>query len=67
MNKIREFRNRINHNEPICFNGNNIDFNYVEDVYNSIIQIINWIDPELINWIQDMDSVMTKISNAKLI
>ena len=67
LNKIREFRNRINHNEPICFNGNNIDFNYVEDVYNSITQIINWIDPELINWIKDMDSIMIKISNAKRI
>lgn len=67
LNKIREFRNRINHNEPICFNGNNIDFNYVEDVYNSIIEIITWIDPELIIWINDMDSVMIKINNAKRI
>lgn len=67
LNKVREFRNRINHNEPICFTGNNIDFVYVEDVYNSIIEIITWIDPELINWIKDMDSVMIKINNAKKI
>lgn len=67
LNKIREFRNRINHNEPICFNGNNIDFDYVEDIYSSIIEIINWTDPELINWIRDMDSVMVKINNAKRI
>ena len=26
LNRIREFRNRVYHNEPICFNGNNIDF-----------------------------------------
>ncbi len=26
LNNIREFRNRIYHNEPICFNGNTVDF-----------------------------------------
>jgi len=67
LNKIRKFRNRINHNEPICFNGNYIDFNYAEDVYNSIIELISWIDPELIDWIKNVDSVMIKINNAKKI
>ena len=63
--KIRQFRNRINHNEPICFNGNVIDFTYVENVYNSIIDILTWIDPELINWIKNINSVPLKIANAR--
>ena len=67
LNKVRKFRNRINHNEPICFDGNNIDFTHAEDVYNSIIELISWIDPELIEWILNMDSVMIKINNAKKI
>ena len=67
LNKVRKFRNRINHNEPICFNGNNIDFTYAEDVYNSTIELISWIDPELIDWIKNMDSGMIKINNAKKI
>jgi hypothetical protein len=67
LNKIRQFRNRINHNEPICFQGNNIDFLYVEEIYNSIIEILSWIDPDLIPWIKDIDSVKVKISNAKKI
>lgn len=67
LNKVRKFRNRINHNEPICFSGNNIDFNYAEDVYNSIIELVSWIDPELIDWIKNMDSVIIKINNAKKI
>lgn len=67
LNKVRKFRNRINHNEPICFIGNNIDFNYAEDVYNSIIELVSWIDPELVDWIKNMDSVMIKINNAKKI
>lgn len=67
LNKIRQFRNRINHNEPICFNGINIDFSYVEEIYNSILEILSWIDPDLIFWITDIDSVNVKISNAKKI
>ncbi len=67
LNIIRQFRNRINHNEPICFSVNTIDFTYVEDVYNSIIDILKWIDPELINWIANVNSVQLKIANAKTI
>lgn len=65
LNKIRQFRNRINHNEPICFNGNSIDFTYVDDVYNSLIDILTWIDPELINWIKNVNSIPLKIGNAR--
>jgi hypothetical protein len=67
LNKIRQFRNRINHNEPICFNGAGIDFTYVEEVYDAIIEILTWIDPELIKWIKDIDTIRTKINNAKTI
>ena len=67
LNKIRQFRNRINHNEPICFNGAAIDFTYVEEVYDAIIEILTWIDPELIKWVKDIDTVRTKIANAKTI
>ena len=67
LNKIRQFRNRINHNEPICFNGAAIDFTYVEEVYDAIIEILTWIDPELIKWVKDIDMVRTKIASAKII
>lgn len=67
LTKIRKFRNRINHNEPICFSGNNISFSYVEEVYEAIIEILNWIDPELTDWIKNIDSVKVKILNAKTI
>lgn len=65
LNKIRQFRNRINHNEPICFNANIIDFTYVEDIYQSINDILIWIDPELIKWIKNIDSILIKIQRAK--
>ncbi len=64
LNKIRRFRNRINHNEPICFNGNNIDFTTATDVYNSIISILNWIDPALLKYAKDVDKVQRTINQA---
>lgn len=67
LNKIRQFRNRINHNEPICFNGAVIDLTYVEEVYDAIMKILTWIDPELIKWVKDIDTVKTKIASAKTI
>lgn len=67
LNKIRQFRNRINHNEPVCFNGVRVDFRYVETVYDAIVDILTWIDPELLKWIKDIDSVRTRIANAKTI
>ena len=67
LNKIRLMRNRINHNEPICFNGPGIDFSCVEDAYSAVIDILTWIDPALVNWIKDIDGFRTKIVQAKAI
>lgn len=65
LNKIRLFRNRINHNEPICFQGNNIVFTYAEEVHSAVHNILDWIDPELTKWIEDLDEVKTEIERAK--
>ncbi|MBO9617966.1 MAG: hypothetical protein J7539_02930 [Niabella sp.] len=65
LNKIRRFRNRINHNEPICFNGSVIDFAYPAEIYNAIAEILIWIDPELIEWIKEFDRVRENIVSAE--
>lgn len=64
LTKIRRFRNRINHNEPICFVGNCIDFTETIQVYHSIINILKWIDPQLVKLIADMDKVQETINEA---
>lgn len=64
LDKVRRFRNRINHNEPICFRGINIDFTETEEVYTSIINLLNWIDSDLIKLISDMDKIKKTISRA---
>jgi hypothetical protein len=64
LDKVRRFRNRINHNEPICFNGNNIDFTEAMEVHKSIINLLTWIDPEIIKLISDIDTVKKIIDKA---
>ena len=65
LNKIKNFRNRISHNEPICFSNTNIDFTEAMDVHDTIIEIFNWIDPELKQFISDTDTVILKVHHAK--
>lgn len=45
--QVRELRNRINHNEPICFVNRKCDFSYVKSMYAIISDFLTWIDPEM--------------------
>lgn len=65
LGKVRRFRNRINHNEPICFSGNNIDFTETLEVHNSITKLLNWIDPEILKLISDINKVKKTIDKVK--
>lgn len=67
LNKIRLFRNRLYHNEPICFNGVAKDFQHAEDVHNLIISMLTWIDTDLVDWISNIDEVKKQIDRAKKI
>lgn len=67
LNFIRRFRNRINHNEPICFTNNTINFDESENAHKSLKELLCWIDPQLLKWITDLDCIQTQIINAKKI
>lgn len=62
---IREFRNRIFHNEPICFVNNKIDFSYAKDIYASIINILTWIDPQIPISLHELDRVLKVIDDEE--
>jgi hypothetical protein len=64
LDKIRRFRNRINHNEPICFSGNTLDLSNAIEVYNSIRSVISWIDPKLLTFLKDKDTVRMKLAEV---
>jgi hypothetical protein len=64
LNRIREFRNRVYHNEPICFDGQNIDFRGAEYIRDEIFEMLTWIDPDLSAYVEYFDGVQSKISQV---
>lgn len=67
LNRIRLFRNRLYHNEPVCFEGVLISFQQAENIYQLMKEVFTWIDPDLLKWIKDIDTIANKIKNAKKI
>lgn len=64
LKEIREFRNRIYHNEPICFKGNTIDFTKARQIRDDVHLIIKWIEPELLNYTEYFNNIDKKITSA---
>lgn len=64
---IKEFRNRINHNEPVCFQANTINFSTSIQVYRAIRKTVRWIDPNLLPFFKEFDLVLEEIGKAKII
>lgn len=50
LNTLRTFRNRIFHNESICWN-----INRVEEIHDEIIQVMGWISRDIPLWIESFD------------
>lgn len=67
VNLIRDFRNRTNHNEPICFRGIDIDFTNASDTYKAIRRTLRWIDPRLLSLVKEFDFVLEEIREARAI
>lgn len=63
LDDIRNFRNRVNHCEPLCFNGNNIDCSKTLDIRAKLYDLINWIEPELVPFFESIDNVQNKVNN----
>lgn len=62
LRNIRAFRNRIYHNEPICFKGNSIDFSMANIIMNEVHDIISWIDPALLDYTKYFNNIDKKIA-----
>lgn len=62
LNRIREFRNRVYHNEPICFKGGTIDFTEAKNIKKEIYELVEWIDADLTNYLKVLDGIDKKIN-----
>ena len=64
LHNIREFRNRIYHNEPICFKGNKIDFTTAKEIMQDIYDVLNWIDSDLPLYVKQFDRIDQRINHT---
>jgi len=62
LDKIRKLRNRIYHNEPICFSGSAVNFNQARSAKRHIYELLNWMDADLAPFIKYFDSIEKKIN-----
>ena len=50
LNKFRTFRNRVFHNESVCWN-----LNHVEAIHQEMIKVMGWINQDVPGWLQQID------------
>lgn len=65
LQEIRDFRNRVYHNEPICFRRNSIDFSTSEKIKKDICDLLTWIDVSAASYIKVFDNIDGKIQVGK--
>jgi len=61
LSKIRDFRNRIYHNEPICFSGASVDFSYARQIKSDLFDLLGWMQPDIKKYVQQFDTVDEEI------
>ncbi len=62
LDDIKNFRNRVNHCEPLCFNEHNIDCSWALDIRKKLYDLIGWIDPEMVTFFESLDNIQSKIT-----
>lgn len=69
LTHIREFRNRIAHHEPICFDNNgNISTAFARAHYQLICDYINYMgipSSNVLSWTEKPDNILNKIDKMK--
>lgn len=60
LNHIRILRNRIYHYEPISWN-----FQILNSNYKMIIELLNWLNIEIVDWTNDIDRFEIVLNKAK--
>lgn len=63
LNSIKNFRNRVNHCEPLCFIGHDIDCSYALDIRTKLYDLIEWMNPSLVPFFKNMDNIQNKTNH----
>lgn len=67
LRDIREFRNRIYHNEAICFHNITIDFTKAKNIKTQLYDLLEWMDTDLKEYVKKFDDIDSKIADACVI
>lgn len=67
LDDIKSFRNRVNHCEPLCFNGHNIDCSLALDIRMKLYNLVEWIDPQLVPFFESIDNIQSKTTQIMTI
>ena len=69
IKEIRTLRNRISHNEPLCFKNRTFDLTYVNDMYKMIYDFFAWINTDIMKSLkqEDLDRVKAEIQQTQKI
>ncbi|MBN9298932.1 MAG: hypothetical protein J0I41_18170 [Filimonas sp.] len=62
LDDIKNFRNRVNHCEPLCFNGHHIDCSLALDIRTKLYNLIKWIDPKMVPFFESIDNIQSKVT-----
>jgi hypothetical protein len=63
LSRVREFRNRVYHNEPVCFEEMKANFSNAENVRRDIYELLEWINPELPVYVGSFDTINHNINS----
>jgi hypothetical protein len=55
LGNVRRFRNRIYHNEPICFSKCVCDISEAVQIQRMIYEVLNWLSLDVPDWIKKID------------
>ena len=50
LNRFRAFRNRVFHNESICWN-----MKKVQEIHDELLLVLEWINKDLPEWLTEID------------
>ena len=69
IQNLRIMRNRVSHNEPLCFDSRQFDLTYVKQMYVLISDFFTWINPNIIPTMaqEALDNVQAEIAKTEAI
>ena len=69
IQEIRTLRNRVSHNEPLCFSNKAYDMTHAKEMYGKINDFLSWINPDIMVSLksESLDNVCREIGRTEQI